>query len=263
MSKQKVLIIEDEVMARNMLARTLRENFPEMEIVGEEGSVAGAVQWLKDPSNQADIIFMDVELSDGKCFEIFRQVEVTSKVIMTTAYDNYAVKAFEVNSVDYLLKPVSLEDLRRAVDRCRKDTSSLDVEKLLSAFAPKEQKQYRERFLVQLGDMILPVKVQEIAFFFSEFKDNHVVTKDGTVYVIGSTLDALTSELDPEIFFRINRGCIVAKEYVGSVTKLFGGKLMVSIVGAGGPDAKWRHGYDTDLSVSRSRVDDFLQWLGQ
>lgn len=260
---RKVLIIEDEVMARNMLARTLGETFPDMEIVGTEGSVAGAVKWLRNPVNHADIIFMDVELSDGKCFEIFRQVEVTSNVIMTTAYDNYAVKAFEVNSVDYLLKPISVSDLERAVSRCSSGENKLDVDKIVSALTAKEVPQYKERYLVQHGDQIFPVKVQDIAFFFSEFKDNHVVTKDGTVYVIDSTLDSITSELDPEVFFRINRGCVVAKEYVGSVTKLFGGKLQVSIEGAGGQDAKWRKGYDTDLTVSRARVDDFIKWLGQ
>ena len=258
---RKVLIIEDEVMARNMLARTLGENFPDMEIVGTEGSVSGAVKWLNNPDNHADIIFMDVELSDGKCFEIFRQVNVKANVIMTTAYDNYAVKAFEVNSVDYLLKPISVQDLRRAVDRCTSGENVLDVEKIVSALTSKDTKQYKERYLVQLGDKIFPVRVQDIAFFFSEFKDNHVVTKDGTVYVIDSTLDSIMSELDPEVFFRINRGCVVAKEYVGSVTKLFGGKLQVMIEGAGGPDAKWRKGYDTDLSVSRARVEDFLKWL--
>ncbi|MBQ3881443.1 MAG: response regulator transcription factor [Bacteroidales bacterium] len=259
--KQKVFIIEDEVMARNMLARTLKENFPDLEIVGAEGSITGAVKWLSDPVNHADIIFMDVELSDGNCFEIFRQVEITSHVIMTTAYDNYAVKAFEVNSVDYLLKPITVSELKRAVDRCVSQEKSFDMEAIMSALSPKEQPQYKERYLVQLGDMIVPVKASDIAFFFSEFKDNHVVTKDGTVYIIDSTLDAITSELDPKVFFRINRGCVVAKEFVGSVTKLFGGKLQVSLEGAGGPEARWRKGYDTDLTVSRSRVEEFLKWL--
>ena len=159
MSKQKVLIIEDEVMARNMLARTLRENFPEMEIVGTEGSVAGTVEWLKDPSNRVDIIFMDVELSDGNCFEIFRQVEIKAHVVMTTAYDNYAVKAFEAGSVDYLLKPIDLGALNRAIYRCRQSSGGLDVEKILGALSKERRgKDYKERFLVRFNDRIVPVK---------------------------------------------------------------------------------------------------------
>ena len=110
----RVLIVEDEIMAQNSLIRVLSQNFPDLDVVGTTTSVKGAVSWLKDPENSADIIFMDVELSDGVCFEIFRQVEVKSKVIMTTAYDSYALKAFEAGSIDYLLKPIEITDLKRA-----------------------------------------------------------------------------------------------------------------------------------------------------
>ena len=113
----RVLIVEDEIMAQKSLIRILSQNFPELNVVGTATSVKGAVSWLKDPANKADIIFMDVELSDGVCFEIFRQVEVTSKVIMTTAYDSYALKAFEAGSIDYLLKPFGLKDITRASEK--------------------------------------------------------------------------------------------------------------------------------------------------
>ena len=114
-----VLIVEDEMMAQANLARALTQHFPDVRIVGTTGSVRETVLWLRTPGNSADVIFMDVELSDGDCFEIFRQADVTARVIMTTAYDNYAVRAFEVNSIDYLLKPIDLAALRRAVERCR------------------------------------------------------------------------------------------------------------------------------------------------
>ena len=107
----KVLIVEDELMAQKSLVRTLTVNFPDMEIVGTVGSVKGALSWLRNPANAVDVIFMDVELSDGECFEIFRQYEVKAKVIMTTAYDSYAIKAFEAGSIDYLLKPIDLPSL--------------------------------------------------------------------------------------------------------------------------------------------------------
>ena len=118
----KVLIVEDEIMAQKSLIRTLAQNFPDMEVVSTTGSVKGTVEWLNTPGNHADVIFMDVELSDGECFEIFRQTDVTAKVIMTTAYDSYAIKAFEAGSIDYLLKPVDLDSLKRAVARCRMST---------------------------------------------------------------------------------------------------------------------------------------------
>ena len=111
----KVLIVEDEIMAQKSLIRALTQNFPDMEIVGTTTSVTGAVSWLENPANKADIIFMDVELSDGECFEIFRQTDITAKVIMTTAYDSYAIKAFEAGSIDYLLKPIEPSALKRAV----------------------------------------------------------------------------------------------------------------------------------------------------
>ena len=116
----KVLIVEDEIMAQKSLTRLLTQNFSDMEVVGYTDSVKSTVNWLRQKENSADIIFMDVELSDGICFEIFRQVDVKAKVIMTTAYDSYALKAFEAGSVDYLLKPIDAAALKRSVARCRK-----------------------------------------------------------------------------------------------------------------------------------------------
>ncbi|MBO4760410.1 MAG: response regulator transcription factor [Bacteroidales bacterium] len=253
----KVFIIEDELMAQATLARTLKTNFPDLEIVGTAQSVRESVAWLKE--NKPDIIFMDVELSDGKCFEIFRKVEITSKVIMTTAYDSYAVKAFEVNSIDYLLKPVELNSLQRAIARCRQDEVSNDVNKILGALTSRPEHQWKERFLVQLNDRIVPVKTADVAYFFSEDKDNHVVTRDGTFYVIDGTLDSIMAELDPEEFFKISRSCIVAKDVVESVTKLIGGRLRISVSGSVRSNAMRRP--EPDLTVSRARTDDFLEWL--
>ena len=139
----KVLIVEDEIMAQKSLARVLTQNFPDMQIVGTSTSIKGTVAWLNTPGNEVDIIFMDVELADGECFEIFRQTEVKAKVIMTTAYDSYALKAFEAGSIDYLLKPISPDDLKRAVARCRMSGGQIDVNALLKAMdmkpAPKKE----------------------------------------------------------------------------------------------------------------------------
>ena len=135
----RVLIVEDEPMAQANLSRTLQKYYPDLEIVGMTSSVSETVEWLRNHS--VDVIFMDVELSDGNCFSIFQQIDVKAKIVMTTAYDNYAVKAFEVNSVDYLLKPIEKEDLDRAVQRCRISAGITDMSALLSTFAgPQRQR---------------------------------------------------------------------------------------------------------------------------
>jgi len=261
----KAYLIEDEIIAREHLAKVLKDEFPDMEIVGESDSVAGSVEWLRNPDNHADVIFMDVELSDGKCFEIFRQVDIDAHIVMTTAYDNYAVKSFEVNSIDYLLKPIRREDLRRAVERCRRQDErqgSVDVSQLMAALGgvPKGENKWRERILVSINDRIVPVRTADIAFFFSEDKVNYVVTMEGSPWIVDASLDAMVSVLDPSLFFKISRSCIVAKDAISSVTKLLGGRLRVSTKIPA--DRQKALGQDVpDLIVSRSRSDDFLAWL--
>ena len=249
----KALIIEDEVMAQKSLIRLLTNNFPEMEIVGKLSSVKDSVMWLDNPSNHTDIIFMDVELADGCCFEIFRKTTVNAKVIMTTAYDSYALKAFEAGSVDYLLKPVELADLKRAVARCKMSGGGIDVQALLSSLtAPQPaRKEYKERYLVRFNDRIIPISTAEIAYVYSEEKSNYLVTFDSHKYIIDSSLDVIIEELDPAVFFRISRGCIIAINAISSIIKQMGGRLKISAK----PESSF------EMMVSRSRVDDFLEWM--
>ena len=197
-----MLIVEDEIMAQKSLTRTLTQNFPDLDIVGMTGSVKDTVEWLEN--NQTDLIFMDVELSDGVCFEIFRQTDVKAKVIMTTAYDSYALKAFEAGSVDYLLKPIDVTDLQRAVGRCRTRENNINIEalmKVLSTQAP--QKEYKERYIIKINDRIVPLNVSDIAYIYSEDKNNYLVTTEGQKYIIDSSLDVMNEELDPKTFFRM------------------------------------------------------------
>ncbi len=249
----KVFIIEDEIMAQKSLARILSQNFPEMEIVGYADSVRSAVAWLKDPDNQTDIIFMDVELSDGVCFEIFRQVEVKPKVIMTTAYDSYALKAFEAGSIDYLLKPVEASALKRAVARCRMSGGHVDVEALLKSigYQGTSKKDYKERYIVRFNDRIVPLNISNIAYVYSEEKNNWLVTFDEQKYIIDSSLDVIFEDLDPEKFFRISRSCIISLKAITSITKQAGSRLRIYPK----PECPF------EMTVSRSRVDDFLVWL--
>ena len=249
----RVLIVEDEIMAQNSLIRVLSQNFPDLNVVGTTTSVKGAVSWLKDPENSADIIFMDVELSDGVCFEIFRQVEVKSKVIMTTAYDSYALKAFEAGSIDYLLKPIDPSSLKRAVARCRMSGGQINAEALLKAIgngtAPR--KEYKERYIVRFNDRIVPLQTSNIAYIYSEEKNNYLVTFDEQRYIIDSSLDVVGEEFDHNEFFRISRGCIVSMKAIKSIIKQAGGRLRI----VAEPKSSF------EMTVSRSRVDDFLEWL--
>lgn len=248
----KVLIVEDEIMAQKSLTRVLAQNFSDMDIVGYTDSVKSTVNWLNTPGNSADVIFMDVELSDGVCFEIFRQTEVKAKIIMTTAYDSYALKAFEAGSVDYILKPVDATALKRAVARCRMSEGNLDVEALMKAIgnnAPK--KEYKERYIIKFNDRIIPLETSNIAYIYSEEKNNYLVTFEDKRYIIDSSLDTVTEDLNPEFFFRISRSCIISMKAIGSIVKQAGGRLRIS--------ARPEPGFE--MTVSRSRVDDFLTWL--
>lgn len=241
----RVLIVEDEIMARRSLAGTLSRLFPDMTIAGETGSVADTIEWLRNPANRADIIFLDVELSDGTCFEIFRKADIKAQVIMTTAYDSYAVKAFEVESIDYLLKPIEEEALKRAVRRCMAR---------ISASAPADAGQrlsrFKERLLVKLNDTIVPVSTNEIAYFYAEDKATYIVTDTGKKYIVDFSLDIAMESLNPDTFFRISRNCIISMQAVSRIIKM-GSRFKIE----SSPKASF------EMTVSRSRTDDFLRWL--
>lgn len=246
-----VLLVEDESMARRRLETILAENFPEVNIIGSTDSVTGTVEWLRANAARTDVIFMDVELSDGNCFEIFKQIEVDARVIMTTAYDNYAVKAFEVNSIDYLLKPIEIPALKRALERCRKAIGGVGIEKLISALEQRSAPSgnYKERFLIRVGERIVPIQADDIACAVSENKGTYFITLDGSRYIVNPSLDELAESLDPQRFFRVSRSAIVAKKTIRSVNRLSGSRLSITSVL---PD---------EIEVSRARVEDFLSWL--
>ena len=235
----KALIVEDEAIARARLAKLITANFKDIEICGETDSIRATVEYV-DTHPAPDIIFMDVELSDGDCFEFFRQRDLNSCIVMTTAYDAYAIKAFETGSLDYLLKPIGEEALARAVGRCRERCTGVAV------------KSYKDHLVVRGGEKYIPVSTAVMAYFLSEDKSNWLVLGDGTRYLVDSTMDALEKDLDPAQFFRISRGCIVSRSAVKSVLRYINGRLKLSLE----PESS------QDLLVARARVDDFLKWLG-
>lgn len=226
------MIIEDERMAREQLANVLVSNFQDIVIVCMKDSVVDSVNYLRS-NPQPDVIFMDVELLDGNAFEIFKRIDIRSSVIMTTAYDSYAIKAFENGSVDYLLKPISIERLRKAVARCRGKAG------------------YRKTLTIHCGQNIIPVNVDEIACLYSENKANYIMTFNREHYLIERKIEQLEEDLNPENFIRISRGCIVSRKALTGATRDKAGHLTARL----SPEPPF------DFTVSRSRIDSFLKWM--
>ena len=246
-----ILIIEDELPAQMQLERLIKSFYPESEIVAKIDSVKASVSWLK--KNRADLIFMDVELSDGQCFEIFRQVSLDVPIIITTAYSNYAIKAFKVNSIDYLLKPIDNNEFVDAVEKSirfnqKKGPDFQQLEKLLTQNITKE---YKKRFTVKVGDHIVILNLEEIAYFYSEEKVTFIMTTSGKRYILDFSLDNLEDQLNPKDFFRLSRGCIAGIHSVKSVSKFFNSRLKIKL----DPPTK------SDMLVSRIRIPEFLKWL--
>ena len=250
----KVLIVEDELIAQQALVRALTTNFPDIEICDALDSVDKCVSWLTNTESYPDVIFMDVELSDGKCFDIFEQIKIKCPVVIVTAYNNYAIKAFEVSSIDYLLKPVSVADLSRAIERCKEHISKhgedINIEALRSALTI-ESRRYKQRYLLRYNDKIVMVETSNIAYFYSEECCTYLMTLSGEKYLMDISLDTIVKELNPATFFRISRSCIVSDKSVGNVAKRLGNRIKLTLKPAS----------DIDSFVSRSKTADFLTWL--
>lgn len=203
-----ILIIEDEPITADALESMLHDIAPQCRVVGKVGSIKNAVQWLL--TNTADLIFMDIQLSDGLCFSIAEQVPITAPVVFTTAYDQYALKAFRLNSVDYLLKPYDHTALQNALVKFQtvKHHYTVNHQQLLSDFVTPQQP-FKKRFLVQAGLKLLSVDIDQVAYFYSMEKSTYLCTFAGKTYALETTLDRLEMELDATQFFRINRKFIL------------------------------------------------------
>ncbi len=250
----KILIIEDEQPAARRLTKLLQEHCPQGEIVEIIESVESAVKWLRNFS-PPDLIFMDIQLADGLSFDIFSQVDVMAPVIFTTAFDQYSLRAFKVNSVDYLLKPIDPEELKPALEKFSRHFSRNEVfdrsgiEKMLQELV--QQRAFKQRFLVKNGQQLSYVPVNEVAYFFSEDGIAFVQCHQGKKHIIEYTLDQLEGLLNPGNFFRINRQVIVSPEAIQKISPWFNSRLKLEIQPSG----------DVNLVVSRERVNDFKQWL--
>lgn len=252
----KVLIVEDEIPAQLTLRRLIERCCPDSHIVEMLTSVKSTIKWLEENPEGADVIFMDVELSDGVCFDIFDKIDITANVIITTAYDNYAINAFKRDTRDYLLKPIDEKELSRAWERCRERIEAKNthnIEALLDMVRQKSlnDKTFKKRFIVKAGDKIVIIPVEEIAYCYSEDKSTYAVNRNGTHRLLDYSLDTVQEMLDPTLFFRISRSCIVSISAIDSISKHLGTRLKLQL----NPRS------EEDVIVSRSRTSDFLEWL--
>jgi DNA-binding LytR/AlgR family response regulator len=259
----KILLIEDEELTARKMQRILADVHPDAQLLATIGSVEESVEWLQTHQSP-DLIFMDIELADGQSFEIFNQVTVNCPVIFTTAYDEYAIKAFGVNSIDYLLKPVKEEDLRRALNKLQQlkqvlttqpDFIQTSLTNLLAQIsAPQPQTTtYRDRFMIKQGQRLFAIETDEIAYFFTRNKISFIKTHDNREYMVDYPLDELDKMVNPKRFFRLNRQIIAELRAIEKVHLYFNNKLKIQL----------RPPFEEEVLVSRIKAGDFKIWLGE
>ena len=246
----KVIIIEDEAAAYNNIKRILNQLDPGIEILCNLDTVASSVSWLQN-NPAPDLIFLDIQLADGSSFNIFECVNIDVPIIFTTAYDEYAINAFQVNSVDYLLKPITLESVRRALDKLNR-VSNINLKKAINDIDMLlRPKGYTQRILVPVKDKILPVSTDKIAYFYNTEGVTELTTTDQKSYKIDKPLDKIILTLDPSIFTRANRQFIISKEVVRDITIWFDNRLLVNL-SLNTPEK---------IFVSKNRAAEFKVWF--
>jgi DNA-binding LytR/AlgR family response regulator len=250
---RKILILEDEEPAAKRLLKMIKEIEPGVELLDSIVSVSSAIKWLKE-NNTPDLIFSDIQLSDGISFEIFREVKLSCPIIFTTAFDQYALEAFKVNSIDYLLKPIKKAELEASIAKFKEIKSpaapAFDINKLLEAYSGQGGA-YKKRFIVRYGEHIKTINTEEIAYFYTEDKVNFLTTHEGRRFTIDLNLDSLETLLDPKNFFRINRQFIIS---INSITEMFAYTKSRVLV-------KLKPATKIETIVSTERSAEFKAWL--
>jgi len=246
----KVIILEDENRAVNHLKRLINEVAPGMEIVGVFETVREATVFLEQEP-PVDLIFSDVQLADGISFEIFSKVHIDCPIIFTTAYDTYAIEAFKTNGIDYLLKPLEGERLRKAVEKVKHFTSNIGLENLMKLRMESGSKSVKSRFMVKVGEKIRTIKVEDILAFYSFEKTSYLHTSANRDYIIDYSLEELENMLDENRFFRISRKYIVSIEDCSQIIAWSNSRLKINIEGID----------DQKIVVARERVREFKNWL--
>lgn len=246
----KVLIVEDEVSARENLIAILDKIAPTITVVGQTESVAQTVRWLSS-NDSPDLIFMDIQLSDGSSFNIFSSVTVNIPIIFTTAFDQYAIDAFRVNSIDYLLKPIDERMVERALTKYRTFVPE-NIDMGLSRLSKTMRDgKYLSKILVPFKDRLIPIKVNEIVCFYSTGGKTCVYIENGSFYFLQKSLDSMMSFLDPELFIRANRQFIVSKDGIRDMTIWFDNRLLINL----------KTEVPEQVFISKNKVSDFKNWL--
>lgn len=249
----KVIIVEDEKPARDNLEKLLLELEPGIEIQAKLDSVSNTVAWLS--AHQTELIFLDIHLADDLSFKIFEQINITTPVIFTTAYDQYAIRAFRVNSVDYLLKPIDKSDLQRSLEKFKnnqKTTQPFDIQQLLQSLI-QPTKTYQSRFIVSRGEKVMSVTVDQIAYFEGEDRYVYLTKKDGTKYIVDYKLSDLEMLLDPTQFYRLNRSFITHFSSIKNIFNVSKSRVKIELE----PSTK------REIMVSSENTQEFKAWLNQ
>ncbi|MDO1511425.1 LytTR family DNA-binding domain-containing protein [Maribacter confluentis] len=252
----KTIIIEDEKPAARRLSRMLEEL--DVTIATMLHSVDEAIEWFQN-NEHPDLIFLDIQLSDGLSFEIFDVVEVHSAIIFTTAFDEYALQAFKLNSIDYILKPIDDEDLEQAVNKYRTrfktavepNKIALDFEDIKKLLVNPLEREYKKRFTAKVGQHLKIINAEDVECFFSENKGTYAATKDGRNYLLDTTLEQLEPELKPQTFFRVSRKYFVNVDYIKDIISYTNSRLQI----------KLNNNPQLEIIVSREKVKDFKLWL--
>lgn len=248
-----IIIIEDEKPSARRLQRMLSALNMETEVMLH--SVEESVEWFQK-NEHPDLIFLDIQLSDGLSFEIFETVDIKSSVIFTTAYDEYALQAFKLNSIDYLLKPIDDDDLKRAVSKYNarvpeKQTVSLDFDDIKKLLVNPIEREYKKRFSVKVGQHLKLINIDEVECFYSENKGTYAFTNEGRNYLLDSTLEQVETELEPQTFFRVSRKFFVNINAIKDIISYTNSRLQI----------KLNKFHEQDIIVARERVKDFKDWL--
>ena len=248
----KAVIIEDERIAADLLRNLVCQLDEDIDVVAMLQTVEDSVEWLNN-NQHPDIMFVDIHLADGSSFSIFEKTNVNCPIVFTTAYDEYALKAFEVNSIDYLLKPINKDDLQRALNKYRSLRGvDVDYKEFVSRFFADKEKinNYKEYFLVPERDKLIPLAAKDIAYIYIDLKLIKAVSYSGKVYYLNQNLDEMMNQLNPKMFFRANRQYIIAHDAIKDISIWFGNKISLNLIVPA----------EEKIIVSKARVSEFKNW---
>lgn len=256
----KVLIIEDEKPAAEKLELLIKKYDTEIIILNRIGTVGKSIEYLKANQDNIDLIFLDIQLTDGLSFDIFKYVKVEKPIVFTTAFNEYAIEAFKLNSIDYLLKPVSFDNLKQALDKIKSMHDNLPVDKPSPNVSLEQIAQllsvntgnYKTRYLVKIGEHIKSISTDDICFFYAEGRTVFIITNENRKFIVDNTLEELVNQLNPKKFFRANRSFIINFDHISDVVVYSTSRLKV----------KFPFEFEKEIIVSREKVSDFKAWYG-